>query len=133
MSLSIYKVSDFETSHEREQFETLSEILKQKFDRYEESHFLIGNPSFDNRDIDAVFIKHDGITVIEFKNYGGNLSVAENGDWTCDGQVVKGGSNGKNPYMQVKLNKTGLCGALNIWFPKSSVNLSHVSGLVLFN
>jgi len=94
----------------------------------------IANPSFENRDIDAVFIKRDAIVVIEFKNYGGNLSIAENGDWKCnESTIVKGGSNGKNPYMQVRLNKTGLCSVFNTWFHKQNVNLSHVSGVVLFN
>jgi hypothetical protein len=132
MSLNIYKVSEFETTHEREQFEKLSEILKTKFDKHEDIHLLIANPSFENRDIDAVFIKRDGITVIELKNYGGSLSIAENGDWKCNGITIKGGSNGKNPYMQVKLNKTGLCSVFNTWFYKPYVNLSHVSGVVLF-
>jgi DEAD/DEAH box helicase domain-containing protein len=133
MSLNIYKVSEFETTHEREQFEHLSEILKAKFDKHEDVHLLISNPSFENRDIDAVFIKRDGITVIELKNYGGKLSIAENGDWKSNGITVKGGSNGKNPYMQVKLNKTGLCSVFNTWFYKPYVNLSHVSAVVLFN
>jgi len=133
MSLKIYKVSDYETTHEREQFENLSNLLKTKYDSHEDLHLLIANPSFENKDIDAVFIKRDAITVIELKNYGGNLSIAENGDWKCNGTTVKGGSNGKNPYMQVKLNKTGLCGVFNTWFYKPNVNLSHVSGIVLFN
>lgn len=133
MSLSIYKVSEFETTHEREQFEKLSEILKTKFDKHDDNHLLIANPSFENRDIDAVFIKRNGITVIELKNYGGKLTIAENGDWKCNGITVKGGSNGKNPYMQVKLNKTGLCSVFNTWIYKPYVNLSHVSAVVLFN
>jgi hypothetical protein len=133
MALQIYKVSDYETTHEREQFDKLSDILKQEFDKCDDVHLLICNPSFDNRDIDAIFVKRDGIVVIELKNYGGNLAVAENGDWKCNGETVKGGTNGKNPYMQVRLNKTGVCGTLNLWFPKPYVNLSHVSGVVLFN
>ena len=133
MSLRIYKVSDFETTHEREQFEQLSNLLKSKYDDHEDTYLLIANPSFENRDIDAVFIKRDAIVVLELKNYGGKLSIAENGEWKCDGIIVKGGSNGKNPFMQVKINKTGLCSVLNTWFYKSYVNLSHVSGIVLFN
>jgi DEAD/DEAH box helicase domain-containing protein len=126
-------VSEFETTHEREQFENLSNLLKVKYDGHDDTHLLIANPTFDNRDIDAVFIKRDAISVIELKNYGGNLFIAENGDWKCDGITVKGGSNGKNPFMQVKLNKTGLCSVINTWFYKPYVNLSHVSAIVLFN
>lgn len=132
MSLSIYKVAEFETTHEREIFDNLCYILKKDYDNKEDTFLLIGNPSFDNRDIDAIFIKKDGITVIEFKNYGGKLQVAENGDWKCNDITVKGGSGGKNPYLQVKLNKTGLYKILNLWFYKPYVNLSHISGLVLF-
>ncbi len=43
------------------------------------------------------------------------------------------GSGGKNPYLQVKLNKTGLYKILNLWFYKPYVNLNHISGIVLFH
>ena len=133
MSLLIYKVAEFETTHEREIFENLCEIIKKGFDNEEDTHILIGNPSFDNRDIDAIFVKRNAITVIEFKNYGGEVKAAENGDWKCGEVVIKGGSGSKNPYLQVKLNKTGLYKILNLWFYKPYVNLSHISGIVLFH
>jgi DEAD/DEAH box helicase domain-containing protein len=133
MSLLIFKVSDYETTHEREIFDNLCKLLKDKYNKAEDCHVLIANPSFDNRDIDAIFIKRDAITVLEFKNYGGSLEIAENGDWRCDDVIVKGGSGGKNPYQQVKLNKTGLFKILNLWYPKSYTNLSHISGIVLFS
>ena len=133
MSLNIYKVSAYETTHEREQFDELSEILKKEYDNHEDTHLLIANPSFDNRDIDAVFIKRDAIVVIELKNYGGDLRVAENGDWKCDNEVVKGGSNKKNPFLQIKINKTGICRIFDLWFNKPNVNLAHTSGIVVFN
>jgi len=57
MSLLVYKVQEYETSHEREIFDKLCDILKKDYDKVEDIHLLIGNPSFDNRDIDAVFIK----------------------------------------------------------------------------
>jgi len=28
--------------------------------------------------------------VLEFKNYGGKLNIAENGDWKCNDVIVKG-------------------------------------------
>ena len=133
MSLLIFKVSDYETTHEREIFDNLCKLLKDVYNKTEDCHVLIANPSFDNRDIDAIFIKRDAITVLEFKNYGGSLEIAENGDWRCDDVIVKGGSGGKNPYQQVKLNKTGLFKILNLWYPKSYTNLSHISGIVLFS
>jgi len=132
MSLLIYRVAEYETTHEREIFDNLCEILKKEYENTEDTHILIGNPSFDNRDIDAIFVKRDAITVIEFKNYGGKVSIAENGDWKCNEIVIRGGSGGKNPYLQVKLNKTGLYKILDLWFPKPYVNLSHISGVVLF-
>jgi|GEM_PF-4128734 len=46
MSLKIYKVSEFETTHEREQFEKLSEILKTKFDNHDDKHLLIAKYPF---------------------------------------------------------------------------------------
>jgi hypothetical protein len=133
MSLLIYKVSDYETTHERELFDDVAEILKNTYDSHDDIHLLIANPSFDNRDIDAILIKKDAIMVLEFKNYGGDINVAENGDWRCNDVIIKGGSGGKNPYQQVKLNKTGLYKVLNLWFPKPTVNLSHISGIVLFH
>ena len=133
MSIKIYKVSEYETTHEREQFDKLSEILKKEYDNHEDTHLLIANPSFDNRDIDAVFFKRDAIAVIELKNYGGELFVAENGDWKCNNETVRGGSNNKNPFLQIKINKTGFCRILDLWFNKPYVNLAHTSGIVVFN
>jgi DEAD/DEAH box helicase domain-containing protein len=113
-------------------FDDVSDILKKNYDSHHDIHLLIANPSFDNRDIDAIFIKKDAIIVLEIKNYGGNINVAENGDWKCNDVTIKGGSGGKNPYQQVKLNKTGLYKVLNLWFPKPTVNLSHISCIVVF-
>ena len=41
MSINIYKVSEFETTHEREQFENLSNLLKVKYDGHDDAHLLL--------------------------------------------------------------------------------------------
>lgn len=40
-------------------------------------------------ELDALFIKKDAIISIEFKNYGGKVVANENGEWTCNGKIIK--------------------------------------------
>ena len=96
-------------------------------------HLLFANINFNGVPLDALLIKPDAITVLEFKNYSGNVIAAENGDWKLDdGTIIKGGM-GKNPFVQTKNNKFAVITTLNTWFPSTHVNLGHTSGIVVFN
>lgn len=54
-------------------------------------------------ELDALFIKKDAIISIEFKNYCGKVVANENGEWTCDGKTIKGGSR-KTVLQQARIN-----------------------------
>jgi DEAD/DEAH box helicase domain-containing protein len=133
MAISIYKSTDYNTTAEREFFSLLTEELIKEFDAKDEEYLFIGNLNCEGQEIDAVFIKNDAITVIDFKNYSGKVNFSENGNWTAGETIVKGGSGGKNPYQQLKANKFALLNQLNTWFNKENVNLGHISAIVLFH
>ena len=107
--------------------------MKDLYDKSTETHLLFANINFNGVPLDALLIKPDAITVLEFKNYRGNVIAAENGDWKLDdGTIIKGGM-GKNPFVQTKNNKFAVITTLNTWFPNAQVNLGHTSGVVVFN
>ena len=133
MGLRIFKLEEYDHTHEREQFRNLCSILKDLYDKSAEMHLLFANINFNGVPLDALLIKPDAITVLEFKNYSGNVIAAENGDWKLDdGTIIKGGM-GKNPFVQTKNNKFAVITTLNTWFPSTHVNLGHTSGIVVFN
>ncbi|MDP5133568.1 MAG: NERD domain-containing protein [Paraglaciecola sp.] len=96
--------------------------------------YLFGNFFVSGREFDALIIKENAITIIDFKNFGGILSFSENGPWYADGQEIKGG-NSKNPYLQLRQNKFALLDFLkqDHIHLASRPNLGHISGLVLFH
>lgn len=133
MSISIYKIEEYEHTHEKRQFRELCDVLKTCFGKTPEHNMLFANINFNGIPLDALLVKRDAIIVLEFKNYGGNVIAAENGDWTLDdGTIVKGGLN-KSPYQQVRNNKFATIENFNMWFPRPYVNLYHTSGVVVFN
>lgn len=133
MALQVYKYSNYLEPAEREEFRALCKLLSNK----KEDYILIANPIIEGRELDALLIKRDSIMVLEFKNYGGQLSATEFGDWHIineDGEdiVVKGGFGGKNPYNQVKCNRWSVIDKfLKLNIP--TVNAYHVAGIVVFN
>ena len=94
---------------------------------------LLGNFYVDGREIDALIIKRNALIVIDFKDYGGNLTFSENGRWKIDGKEVRGG-NKTNPYQQIRDNRYHLLNYLKnqIKF-QSSPDLGHIAGLCLFH
>lgn len=133
MSISIYKIEEYEHTHENEQFRKLCDILKERFGNTPEHNVLFANINFNGIPLDALLVKQHAIIVLEFKNYTGKVIATENGDWTLEnGTIVKGGQN-KNPYQQVRNNKFATVDNFNNWFPRPYVNLYHTSGVVVFN
>lgn len=135
MSLRIYLSDPYKQTHEREQFEKFCNICKDCFANTDEPNLLFGNICLNSAQLDALLIKPDSIIIVEFKNYGGDVLASENGDWKLsDGTIIKGGANGRNPYLQTRHNKfEGVMRAFNEFFPKTYVNLGHIAGLVVFN
>ncbi len=104
MSVSIYKIADFDHVAEARQFEALCQLLKEKYQ--EEACILIGNYNIEGVELDALLMTTGGIRILEFKNWGGHILARENGPWTADDLIIEGGAGRKSPYDQIRLNKS---------------------------
>lgn len=104
MSFIVFKVSDYDYTAEREQYRTVCQALRKKYERSEELCLFIANYNIFDCELDGIIIKSDAIIAVEFKNFGGNVIAVENGQWMLDdGTVIKGGSH-KSVYQQAKVN-----------------------------
>lgn len=145
MAFKAYLVEQFPTTHENRYFRSLVVLLQEKFGERQGEHVLIGNISCNGHQIDAVFIAYGQITVIDFKDYGGNLVYSENNPWritTPDNKLlfVAGGARCRNPFQQVKAYRFSLMDMLSANEEKIvhgvrsvGINWSHVSCVVLFH
>lgn len=70
--LLAFRVGNFDTTAEREQFRFLCERLKAHYEDSNEFCVFAGNYNI-GCELDALFIKKDAIISIEFKNYGVKL------------------------------------------------------------
>ena len=133
MTVRAYLAKEFSYTHENQAFNQLYRILNKCWGSAEELVTLVGNFSCNASELDALVMRGSAITVIDFKNFGGNIAFNENGPWYADGVVVKGGSQA-NPYRQIHANKFALLDWLNAKFKGISEinNLGHISGMVLF-
>lgn len=100
--LLAFRVGNYDNTAEREQFRFLCERLKAHYENSNEFCVFVGNYNI-GCELDALLIKKDAIISIEFKNYGGNVIATENGEWTCDGVNIKGGSR-KTVLQQARIN-----------------------------
>lgn len=132
MALQAYLFAKYLHTAENKQFRQLCKLLSAR----DEDYYLIANPIIGGRESDALLIKRDAIIVIEFKNYSGQLTALQFGDWEIETEkehvIVKGGYGGKNPFQQVHQNRWGVINAFNE-FGGELINAYHTSGLVLFN
>lgn len=133
MSFKAFRGNAFSHAHENLIFNELHDLLEENWAASDEPIFLLGNFYVGGCELDALILKRNAIIVVDFKNYGGELELAENGSWKIDGQVVKGGSK-PNPFIQIRDNKNQLRGYLkeNVVFD-SSPELGHIAGLCLFH
>ncbi len=100
--LLAFRVGNYDNTAEREQFRFLCGKLKAHYENLEDFCVFVGNYNI-GCELDALFIKKDAIISIEFKNYGGKVVANENGEWTCDGKNIKGGSR-KTVLQQARIN-----------------------------
>jgi len=66
-------------------------MLDQTFGQAEGEHILIGNPSVNGNQLDAIYLGNGQISVIDFKDYEGKLNFSENNPWrinTPSGETV---------------------------------------------
>lgn len=126
-----FRCGNYENTAEREQFRLLCKKMKSKYFKSESFYLLVANYNIYDSEYDAIVIKNDAIIAIEFKNYGGNIIATENGDWTANGIVIKGGSR-KTVYQQARINRSSLRNGLkelginNEW-------IKDISTIIVFN
>ncbi|ALM22007.1 hypothetical protein AAT17_12585 [Nonlabens sp. MIC269] len=131
-------------THENEYFRSLaSQLQAYHNDKETQSlHILIANLSVNGHQIDAVYIAHGKITVIDFKDYSGTLKLSENGQWSIDTAdsktvFVSGGARMRNPFQQVRAYKYSLLEFLNerkenFLDTNHDIDLGHISTFVNF-
>lgn len=102
-----FRCCNFENTVEREQFRFLCHTLMNKYAQTNELCLLIANYNIFDSEFDSILIKQDAIIALEYKNYGGKVIATDNGEWTADGQIIKGGSR-KTVYQQARMNHAAL-------------------------
>lgn len=126
-----FRCTNFENTAEREQFRLLCNILMEKYKNTNDFCLLIANYNIYDSEFDSILIKNDAIIAIEFKNYGGKIIATENGEWTSDGNIIKGGSR-KTVYQQARVNHAALRNGLR----ELGINaewIKNIPSLVVFN
>lgn len=108
-------VNAYDDPKEQRQFDVISGNLARYCRTIPGDAILLGNVRLGLHALDAVLLTRNGIMVLEFKNYSGDIRVSEN-VWENplrDGSVVivKGGSGGKTPREQAEINRRGVMNA----------------------
>ena len=133
MSFIAFKIFDYEHTAEREQYRTICNLLRSRYEGSDELCVFIANYNIFDCELDGILIKSDAIISIEFKNYGGEITAVENGHWTtADGTVIKGGSR-KSVYQQAKLNHVALKHGLREGRILPNKMLKDIPSLVVFS
>jgi hypothetical protein len=102
-------------NYENTFFREFAENLKNLFDKYSLDGLLIANSECEAEkrlQIDALLITEKAVCIIDFKNFGGKITLPKNaksefdfGKWTNEnGEIIKGGSS-INPFIQLKNQK----------------------------
>lgn len=128
--LLAFRVGNYDNTAEREQFRFLCEQLKAHYAKLEDFCVFAGNYNI-GCELDALFIKKDAIIVVEFKNYGGKVVANENGDWICEGKMIKGGSH-KTVLQQARINHSIVKKELKV-LGVPSHNIKDLPTLIVFN
>lgn len=132
MSFIAFKVSDYYHTAEREQYRAVCNLLRDKYANSDELCIFIANYNIFDCELDGIVIKSDALIVIEFKNYGGEITAVENGHWrTGDGTIIKGGSR-KSVYQQAKLNHVAIKRGLKNGKILPNSMLADIPGLIVF-
>ena len=132
MSLLVYECQRADHAHEIREFEGVVRSLRNYYEGRKELALVIGNVNIGNVELDGIIVKEDAIIILELKDHSGRIVARMNGEWTCDSEVVRGGSN-KTVFEQIQVNKRNLRAAIekNGYF--TSVQANDVQGLVVFS
>jgi len=102
-------------NYENTFFREFADNLKKMFDKYSLDGLLIANSECEAESrlqIDALLVTSKAVCIIDFKNFGGKITLPKNaksefdfGLWTNEnGEQIKGGSS-INPFIQLKTQK----------------------------
>lgn len=103
-------------SYENTFFREFAQNLSMLFDRYGLDGILIGNSicvQSENLQIDGLLVANNTVCIIDFKNFGGAITLPSHQDfadsvWTNEsGHLIKGGSH-INPYKQLTQQKRAM-------------------------
>lgn len=133
MSLIVYECQRASHGHEIRQFGKAAQSLYEYFDGRDDIALFIANVNIGDANLDGLIIKNDAIIIVEFKDYEGVVCARQNGDWTCDGKVIKGGNGGKTVFEQLGKNRRILRKAIaeNKYFSEAQRN--DIKGIVVFS
>lgn len=143
MPLLVYRPALFENTAENQQFRALCAELKRRVDAQDSRKngqkslwIMVGNFNFAEKEFDAFLIKKEGIVLIEFKNFGGKITVTNN-EWKGESEgrpfIIKGGSGGKTPFEQARLNRNAFIRNISDSGALSHDRAQKISSLVVFN
>ena len=132
MSLIVYECQRADHAHEIRQFGAAAQSLYDYFDGRDETAFFIGNVNIGDANLDGLIVKNDAVIIVEFKDYEGVVVARQNGDWTCDGKVIKGGAGGKSVFEQLRKNQRILRKVIGENNYLSEVQRHDIKGLVVF-
>ena len=128
--LLAFRVGNYNNTAEREQFRFLCGQLKAHYENLEDFCVFVGNYNI-GCELDALFIKKDAIISVEFKNYGGKVVANENGEWTCDRKIIKGGSR-KTVLQQARINHSTVKKELKVLGVEKN-QIKDVPHLIIFH
>ena len=127
----------YDTTHENEFFQDICTKLKDEYASSSECLLLLGNVTCSGNSFDAIILKSGCIAILEFKNYGGELSFSENGPWTIDERTEVKAANFINPLNQVKTYRNTFINFLvkneRSILINNEVNWRHIDGIVFFH
>jgi hypothetical protein len=119
-------------THENLALEEFLECIGPEWEGSTDTITVIANATWKSAEIDLVCLLPRAIIVADFKDYGGNIKISENGPWQSDSGPVKGGSGARNPFTQVRRNKFAVLNWLKDRKLLKNCNLGHIAGAVIF-
>ena len=129
-------------SHENEFFRYFAKSVKAYFDKKGIPAVLLGMPTClvnSKLQIDALLITSKTITIIDFKNYSGELILPDEdsfrtSEWRTESNVVIQGGSSRNPFCQIGLQRERLSQILKTFCKnRSKLDPNHVSTIVCFS
>ena len=129
MALRIFKISEYDHIAEAKQFESIFQLLQNRYKDSNDECILIGNYNIEGVELDALLFTRGGIRILEFKNWGGNITARENGAWLSDGKIIEGGAGKKTPFEQIRLNKSRVTRGLQKLL---DIDPKYISAAIIF-